>query len=112
VTLSIGGTNITYTNGSQAQSTQITWPGANGISNARLAFDPAPASGAGDLQASGPWALFRLFDQGSLEQAGSSDRYRVTFHIGDHQAMFVIRAGSVLNPFATGVLKDFRCPNL
>jgi type VI secretion system protein ImpL len=112
VTLSLGGTNITYTNGSQAQSTQITWPGANGISNARLAFDPAPASGAGDLQASGPWALFRLFDQGSLEQAGSSDRYRVTFHIGDHQAMFVIRAGSVLNPFATGVLKDFRCPNL
>jgi len=112
VTLSLGGTNITFTNGSQAQSTQVTWPGANGMTNARLSFDPAPAGGTGDLQASGPWALFRLFDQGSLEQAGSVDRYRLTFNVGGHQATFVLRAGSVLNPFASGVLKDFRCPNL
>ena len=112
VTLSLGGTNITYANGSQAQSTQITWPGANGITNARLSFDPAPTGGAGDLRASGSWALFRLFDQGSLEQAGSVDRYRLTFNVGGHQATFVLRAGSVLNPFASGVLKDFRCPNL
>jgi type VI secretion system protein ImpL len=112
VTLSLGGTNITYANGSQAQSTQITWPGSNGMTNARLAFDPAPAGAGGDLQASGPWALFRLFDQGSVEQAGSVDRYRLTFSVAGHQATFVLRAGSVLNPFASGVLKDFRCPNL
>jgi type VI secretion system protein ImpL len=112
VTLSLGGTNITYTNGSQAQSTQITWPGANGMTNARLSFDAAPGGAAGDLQASGPWALFRLFDQGSLEQAGSVDRYRLTFSAGGHQTTFVLRAGSVLNPFASSVLKDFRCPNL
>jgi len=111
VTLALGGTNITYANGSQAQSTQITWPGSTGITNARLTFDPAPANG-GDLQASGSWALFRLFDQGSLEQAGSVDRYRLSFHSGDRQVTFVLRAGSVLNPFASGVLKDFRCPNL
>ena len=110
VTLNLGGTNVAYTNGSQAQSTQITWPGANGMTNARLTFDPAPTGG--DLQASGPWALFRLFDQGSLEQAGSVDRYRLTLRSGDRQATFVLRAGSVLNPFASGVLKDFRCPNL
>jgi type VI secretion system protein ImpL len=110
VTLNLGGTNVAYTSGSQAQSTQITWPGANGMTNARLTFDPAPTGG--DLQASGPWALFRLFDQGSLEQAGSVDRYRLTLRSGDRQATFVLRAGSVLNPFASGVLKDFRCPNL
>jgi len=51
-------------------------------------------------------------DQGSLEQAGSVDRYRLTFNVAGHQATFVLRAGSVLNPFASGVLRDFRCPNL
>ena len=83
------------------------------MTNARVSFDPAQAGGAsGDLQASGAWALFRLFDQGSLEQAGSVDRYKLTLSAGGHQATFVLRAGSVLNPFASGVLKDFRCPNL
>ena len=82
------------------------------MSNARLVFDPPPAAGTGVLQASGPWALFRLFDQGSLQQAGSAERYTLTFHLGERQASFEIRAGSVLNPFAPGVLRDFRCPSL
>jgi type VI secretion system protein ImpL len=64
------------------------------------------------LQASGPWALFRLFNQGSLQQAGSPDRYTLTFTLADRQAVFEIRAGSVLNPFAPGILRDFRCPAL
>ena len=46
------------------------------------------------------------------KQAGSSDRYTLTFHVGDREASFEIRAGSVLNPFAPGMLHDFRCPGL
>jgi type VI secretion system protein ImpL len=75
-------------------------------------FDPPPSSGPPVLQANGPWALFRLFSQGNLQQAGSADRYTLTFNLGDRQAVFEIRAGSVLNPFAPGVLRDFRCPGL
>jgi type VI secretion system protein ImpL len=75
-------------------------------------FDPPPSSGPPVLQASGPWALFRLFGQGTLQQAGSADRYTLSFHLGDRQASFEIRAGSVLNPFAPGMLRDFRCPAL
>jgi type VI secretion system protein ImpL len=111
VTLDLGGTVISYAHG-PPRTTQITWPGTNGMSNARLVFDPAPAGGTGVLQASGPWALFRLFDQGSLQRAGSAERYTLTFRIGERQASFEIRAGSVLNPFAPGILRDFRCPNL
>jgi type VI secretion system protein ImpL len=111
VTLELGATTVTYSHGT-ARATQITWPGSGGMGSARLTFDPAPTAGGGALQASGPWALFRLFDQGNLQRAGSAERYQLTFHLGDRQAAFELRAGSVLNPFAAGILKDFRCPNL
>src|SRR5579883_3448750 len=111
VTLELGGTTIRYAHG-PAPATQILWPGPSGIDNAKLAFDPPPQGGGGLLQASGPWALFRLFDQGRLTEAGSPERYRLTFTLGERQAVFELRAGSVLNPFARGLLQGFRCPSL
>jgi type VI secretion system protein ImpL len=111
VTLDLDGLVVTYAHGPQ-RPTSVTWPGANRMNSARLVFDPPPSNGGGVLQAAGPWALFRLFDQGKLQQAGSSDRYTLSFRLGDRQASFLIRAGSVLNPFAPGMLHDFRCPGL
>jgi type VI secretion system protein ImpL len=111
VTLDLGGTTVSYAHG-PLRSTQVTWPGQAGMSNVRLVFDPAPPSGTGVLQASGPWALFRLFEQGSLRQSGSAERYTLGFRTGSRQADFEIRAGSVLNPFTPGLLRDFRCPAL
>ena len=78
----------------------------------RLVFDPPPSSGPPVIQATGPWALFRVFGQGTLLQGGSADRYTLSFTLADRHASFEIRAGSVLNPFAPGVLRDFRCPGL
>ena len=111
VQIDLDGLVISYAHGPQ-RATSVTWPGPNRMNSARLVFDPPPSSGPPVLSATGPWALFRLFDQGSLAQAGSSDRYTLTFHLGDRQASFEIRAGSVLNPFAPGMLRDFRCPGL
>ncbi len=111
VTLELGATSISYAHG-PPRATQVTWPGSTGMSSVRLAFDPAPVGGAGALEASGPWALFRLFDQGNLQQAGSAERYQLTFRSGDRQAIFELRAGSVLNPFERSVLREFRCPTL
>ena len=112
VTLDLDGLTISYAHG-PLRATSVTWPGgAQRINNARLVFDPAPSSGPPVVQAAGPWALFRLFGQGKLQQAGSSDRYTLTFQLADREASFEIRAGSVLNPFAPGMLRDFRCPNL
>ena len=90
----------------------MTWPGQNRMNSVRLVFDPPPSSGPPVLQATGPWALFRLFGQGTLQQTGSADRYTLNFTVGDRHASFEIRAGSVLNPFAPGVLRDFQCPAL
>ena len=111
VTLDFGGTTVTYAFG-PPRATQITWPGQTGMSSVRLVFDPAPSTGTGAFTASGPWALFRLFEQGRLQQSGSAERYTLTFQSGDRQASFEIRAGSVQNPFAPGLLKNFQCPKL
>ncbi len=111
VTLDLDSQSVVYAHG-PIRSTSITWPGQNRMNSARLVFDPPPTSGQPVLQASGPWALFRLFSQGTLMQSGSADRYTLNFTVGDRHASFEIRAGSVLNPFAPGVLRDFRCPAL
>jgi type VI secretion system protein ImpL len=111
VTLDFDGTSVVYAQG-PTRPTQITWPGPNRMTNLRLVFDPAPSSGAPVLQAAGPWALFRLFGQGRLERGGGSELYALTFNLADRQVAYDIRAGSVQNPFAPGVLQDFRCPSL
>jgi type VI secretion system protein ImpL len=111
VTLDLGGTTVSYAHG-PTRATQITWPGATGMQDVRLVFDPPPSGGTGALQESGPWALFRLFDQGRLQQQGAAERYVLTFQLGERQAAFEIRAGSVRNPFAPGTLSGFHCPSL
>jgi type VI secretion system protein ImpL len=56
--------------------------------------------------------LFRLFDHGTLRQTGSADRYNLDFVLGNRSASFEIRAGSVLNPLAPGLLRAFSCPGI
>ena len=111
VTLELGGTSVSYAHG-PPRATEIVWPGPNGMQSARLAFDPPPAGGTGTLSATGPWALFHLFEQGRLERSGGAERYTLSFELGERQASFEILAASVLNPFAPGILSGFQCPQL
>lgn len=111
VTLDLDGQSVVYAHG-PIRATSITWPGPNRMNSARLVFDPPPSSGQPVIQATGPWALFRLFAQGTLVETGGADRYTLSFALGDRHASFELRAGSVLNPFAPGVLRDFKCPAL
>jgi type VI secretion system protein ImpL len=109
VTLDLDGLSVVYAHG-PSRPTSVTWPGQNRINSARLVFDPPPSGGTPVLQATGPWALFRLIAKGSLQPTDSADRYTLSFTVGDRHATFELRAGSVQNPFAPGVLKDFQCP--
>ena len=110
VTIDLGDQQIVYSHG-PTRPVSVNWPGTTSrIISARLAFDPPPTSGSPVIQTSGPWALFRLFDRGTLRSTGSADRYVLDFILGDRTASFEIRAGSVLNPLQPGLLRDFRCP--
>jgi type VI secretion system protein ImpL len=109
VSLDIGATTVTYAHG-PPRSTQITWPGQTSTSNVRLVFDPPPSAGTAVFQSTGAWALFRLFEKGSVQKTEWADRYILTFSSGERQASFEIRAGSVINPFSPGLLTGFQCP--
>jgi type VI secretion system protein ImpL len=109
VTLDLDGLSIVNTHG-PVRATSVTWPGPNRMNSVRLIFDPPPSSGPAAMQTNGPWALFRLFGQGTLTTTDSADRYMLNFTLGNRHASYEIQAGSVLNPFAPGVLRDFKCP--
>ena len=78
VTLDLDGLSIVYAHG-PIRATSVTWPGQNRMNSVRLVFDPPPSSGQPVLQATGPWALFRLFGQGTLQQSDAADRYTLNF---------------------------------
>ncbi|MGE4481437.1 type VI secretion system membrane subunit TssM [Acidocella sp.] len=109
--LQLGALNVSYAHGPQVP-TMISWPGTDGMQTARLIITPTSGGNPVELNASGPWALFHLFSQGALTQAGSSDQYTLTFSVGGHNVSYSIGANSVLNPFAPGILANFRCPSL
>ena len=111
VILDLDGQTITYANG-PPRAAQVVWPGANRMNNVRLVFDPPSPGASGTIQETGPWALFKLFGRGTLVQGAAPELFRLTFHVGEREAVFDIRAGSVLNPFAPGTLRDFHCPVL
>ena len=111
VSLDFDGTSVTYAHG-PPRATQITWPGSTRIQNVRLVFDPPPSGGTRVLEETGPWAMFRLFGRGVLRPAGSPERYTLSFQLREREAVFEIRAASVLNPFAPGLLQEFRCPTV
>ncbi len=112
VTLDLDGTAIVYTRG-VPRSTQVTWPSFSLQPTMRLVFDPPLAGAVEELRDTGPWALFRLFGRGRMQaQPGTADRYRLTFQLGGRQAVFDVRVQSSANPFAPGLLQDFRCPSV
>jgi type VI secretion system protein ImpL len=111
VTLELGALSVSYAHGPPVP-TQVSWPGTDGMQTARLIITPTAGGAPVELDASGPWALFRLFAQGSLAQAGSSNHYTLTFTQGGHQVSFDLEAASVFNPFTPGILQDFQCPSL
>jgi type VI secretion system protein ImpL len=111
VSIELGALTISYAHGPPVP-TQVSWPGTDGMQTARLIITPTGGGAPVEIDTSGPWALFRLFAQGSLMQGASSDQYTLTFTQGGHNASFSIEAGSVFNPFSPGMLEDFQCPNL
>nr|WP_281354697.1 type VI secretion system membrane subunit TssM [Roseospira navarrensis] len=107
VVLEIDGQQVNYAHGPVLTS-RLTWPGTG--SQTRVSFQ-SNAPGLPSISGfAGPWAFFRLLDQGQRLDGGTGDRFRVQWSTGGLSAIFEIRAGSVMNPFNLRELKAFRCP--
>ncbi len=108
VMLELGKQRLTYRHG-PPRAARMQWPSLDGENRARLSFTSVAGARIGTLKADGPWALFRLLDQGTIEDVGSSDRFLVTFESEGVTASFELRATSVVNPFRLETVRGYRC---
>jgi type VI secretion system protein ImpL len=106
--LELGTQSLVYTHGS-ATPAQWQWPGP-GPSVARLAIEPPSAGKPASLTRNGPWSFFRLLDAGEVEREGGTDLISVSFRLGGHTVRYSLRASSVVNPFTSDAVRQFRCP--
>jgi type VI secretion system protein ImpL len=109
VLLELEGQELTYAHG-PPRAIPVQWPGAAANNRGRVAFQPQPAGQSASITKNGPWALFRLFDEGRVEQGQLTDKARVTFDVGGRKVTYELQANSVINPLTSKELGEFRCP--
>ena len=105
VELDVDGQSVDYRHG-PIRAMPVKWPGpTNGT--AGILFEER-GGGHPNLIYQGPWAWFRLLDQGK-PQSETGARYRLSFAVGGHAAAFTLEAESLFNPLATNELRRFSC---
>jgi len=104
----IEGQSIDYRHG-PIRSQSIAWPGP-APGQASVLFEESGGGGP-NRSYHGPWALFHLLDDASV-QPQTDVRYVVTLTAGGRLARLILEAASVRNPFSRNELRGFRCePN-
>jgi type VI secretion system protein ImpL len=103
--IDIDGQIVEYRHG-PPRSQSLAWPGPSS-GQAVLVFEEGGGSGPNRTYR-GPWALFRLLDEASV-QPQSDVRYLVTLKADGRTARVALEATSVRNPFARNELRNFRC---
>lgn len=109
VLLELEGQELIYAHG-PPRAVPVQWPGANANNRGRVSFQPQPAGQSSSITKTGPWSLFRLFDEGKVEQGQLTDKARVTFEVGGRKVVYELQANSVINPLTSKELGEFRCP--
>ena len=71
---------------------------------------PRISSATSSVSATGPWALFRLFEKGRLINTATPGRQTIEFSFDGRKALVDISAGTQPNPLNSDVLRGFRCP--
>ena len=108
VVLELGEQRLTYRHGPPREAA-MSWPPPGGSSVARIVFTPVVEARPAGLTLDGPWALFRLVDQGRLGSGATADKFNLSFTVEGFEAVFELDAESVNNPFRRDLLEGFRC---
>jgi type VI secretion system protein ImpL len=106
-----GGASYTFTRDGN-QPKPILWSVSGGLPAASVIL--RGQDGKQELrkfEADGPWALFRLMDQATKENAGPQ-ALKASFGEGARAVSFQIALPSESNPFSRGGLWSFRCPTV
>ncbi|MDM0117248.1 type VI secretion system membrane subunit TssM [Variovorax sp. J22R133] len=108
-TLDVDGQLVKYSHGPVVPMT-IQWPGPKGSNLVRLEVNPPSASGPSGQSVTGPWALFRVLDDGALEAGAAPEKFFITFQVGARRARFEVTTNSVQHPIRLKELREFACP--
>ena len=106
VVLAVDGQPISFSMASPGPRT-IRWPASAGAHSARLSTVPDSGS---SIEASGTWALHRLFRRARIVATDRPEAVRATFMLGGRAAEFDVVAQSIENPLELPALEQFRCP--
>jgi type VI secretion system protein ImpL len=107
VQLEVDGQMVAWAAGVVGRPVAISLPSGKGGGLVHL--DATPALRA-DLRSDGPWGWFRMMDKGTLEPSAQGERYKLSFDLDGHKAVYQLNASSVINPFRRDALEQFRCP--
>jgi type VI secretion system protein ImpL len=103
--LDIDGQSLEYHHG-PPRPVSMNWPGGP-VGQVVASFEMHNGTHP-QLTFQGPWALFRLLDQSTVQQQ-SPTRFLVTVRLNGKQAQLLLEAASIRNPFAHPELTTFRC---
>jgi type VI secretion system protein ImpL len=105
VRIDVDGQDIDYFQ-EQARPVAMKWPGpVNGT--ARISFEDRNGVPR-NLSRDGPWAWFRLLDQGA-PQALQGASFRLSYALGGHTATYRLETESLFNPVGKDDLRRFSC---
>ncbi|CAN7214119.1 type VI secretion system membrane subunit TssM [Variovorax sp. LjRoot84] len=88
----------------------VQWPGPKGSNQVRVQVSPPSTSGSSGMAVDGPWALFRVLDDGQLEAGDAPEKFFITFQIGARKTRFEVTTNSVQHPIRLRELREFACP--
>ena len=88
----------------------VQWPGPKGSNQVRVQVSPPSTSGNSGMAVDGPWALFRVLDDGQLEAGDAPEKFFITFQIGARKTRFEVTTNSVQHPIRLRELREFACP--
>lgn len=87
----------------------LVWPGVENNPTANIIFKTIDQQSL-KLSEQGEWAWFKLLDKFPPQPTENAKEFAVTFDLNGNAAQYRLQAQSPLNPFVSGVLEQFRCP--
>ncbi len=90
------------------QIISLTWPGPS-PNQAEITFLDNQGRRS-TLSQTGPWAWFRILDKSLLQSTSSSKHFKLSFRLNDNVAQYELYTNGIVNPFISGILNTFRCP--
>jgi len=103
----INGTKLESVHGIDSPK-DFSWPGSTADGTASVNVLPEAFGVDSTVRFTGPWALYRLLNAGSMSQSG--DKLSVRFVVGGREVSYQVKVGSLANPFSLPALRSFSCP--